>query len=175
MTTTSAICVMQTRVSVRSFTEQKTTEQQLDTLLRCAMSAPSAMNAQPWAFIVIDDSTILRTLGEQFPNSRVANNCQLCIIPCGDLSKTLPGAAQDFWVNDVSAAAQNILLAAHAMGLGAVWTGLHPAMDRVTLAQQLLHLPEHIIPLCIIPVGYPAENPAVKQKYNTDNIHHNQW
>jgi len=80
-----------------------------------------------------------------------------------------------FWINDVSAATENLLLAAHAMGLGAVWTGLHPNMERAAQVQQMLSLPEHIIPLCIVPVGVPAEHPAVKDKYLQENIHYNGW
>lgn len=167
--------MIQTRVSVRQFTTQKPTEQQIDTLLRCAMAAPSALNRQPWAFLVIDDHSLLDALAFQFPNSRVGNGCGICIVPCGDLSKALEGEAQDFWINDVSAATENLLLAAHAMGLGAVWTGLHPDKQRVRMAQELLQLPEHIVPLCIVPVGYPAETPAVKDKYNRENIHYNRW
>ena len=81
----------------------------------------------------------------------------------------------DFWINDVSAATQNLLLAAHSMGLGAVWTGLHPDMNRVKMVQEMLDLPEHIVPLCVVPVGVPAEQPAVKDKYKPENIHYNGW
>ena len=80
-----------------------------------------------------------------------------------------------FWINDVSAATENLLLAAHSMGLGAVWTGVHPNMERVAQVQGILGLPEHIIPRCIVPVGVPAEQPEVKDKYRTDNIHYNGW
>ncbi len=163
-----------TRVSVRDFTGDKISQAQIDTLLRAAMAAPSAMNHQPWAFIVVTEDSLLAQLGETFPYSRCANHPACAIIPCGDLSKAIEGDGQAFWINDVSAATQNILLAAHAMGLGAVWTGLHPT-DRYMQAQQLLGLPEHIIPLCIIPIGVPNEQPEIKDKYNTDNIHYNQW
>ena len=76
---------------------------------------------------------------------------------------------------DVSAATENLLLAAHAMGLGAVWTGLHPDMDRAKMVQEMLGLPEHIIPLCVVPVGVPAEQPEIKDKYKPENIHYNGW
>ena len=81
----------------------------------------------------------------------------------------------DFWINDVSAATENLLLAAHAMGLGAVWTGVHPSAERVAQVQTLLGLPEHIIPLCIVPVGVPAEQPQPKDKYTESNVHYNCW
>ena len=170
-----AIQTIMTRVSVREFTGEKITDAQIDTLLRAAMAAPSAINRQPWAFIVVTDESLIAKLGEALPYSRCSNHPACAIIPCGDLSKAIEGEMGAFWINDVSAATQNILLAAHAMGLGAVWTGLHPDMNRAALVQQMLGLPEHIIPLCVVPVGIPAEHPAVKDKYLPENIHHNSW
>lgn len=170
-----AIENIMTRVSVRQFTGEKITAAQVDTLLRAAMAAPSAINKQPWAFIVVTDQKIIEQLGEALPYSRCSNNPAIAIIPCGDLSKAIEGEMGAFWINDVSAATENILLAAHSMGLGAVWTGLHPDMNRAKLVQEMLGLPEHIIPLCIVPVGVPAEQPAIKEKYNEANIHYNRW
>lgn len=164
-----------TRVSVREFTGEKISDAQIDTLLRAAMAAPSAINKQPWAFIVVTDDALIAKLGEALPYSRCSNHPACAIIPCGDLSKAIEGEMAAFWVNDVSAATENLLLAAHSMGLGAVWTGLHPDMKRVALVQQLLNLPDHIIPLCVVPVGLPAEFPAVKDKFLPSNIHYNTW
>ncbi len=173
--TPSTLDIIRSRASVRQFTTEKPSEQQIDNILRSAFSAPTAMNRQPWHFLVIDDPALLKQIGEQFPYSRVGNNCQVCIIPCGDLTIAMEGTAREFWVQDVSAATQNILLAAHAQGLGAVWTGLYPDIPRVELCKSLLGLPEHIMPLCIVPIGYPAETPEVKNKYKTERIHRNQW
>ena len=170
-----AIQNIMTRVSVREFTGEKISEAQLDTLLRAAMAAPSAMNKQPWAFIVVTDEAKIAALGEALPYSRCSNKPAVAIIPCGDLSKALEGEMANFWINDVSAATENLLLAAHSMGLGAVWTGLHPDMNRAKMVQEMLGLPEHIIPLCVVPVGVPAEQPDVKDKYNPENIHYNEW
>ncbi len=170
-----AIHNIMTRVSVRNFTGEKISDEQIETLLRAGMAAPSAINKQPWAFVVIKDEAILAKLGEALPYSRCSNKPAIAIIPCGDLSKAIPGEMAGFWINDVSAATENILLAAHAMGLGAVWTGLHPDMNLAKMVQEMLGMPEHIIPLCIVPVGIPAENPDVKDKFNTDNIHYNAW
>lgn len=163
-----------TRVSVRQFTGEPISQQQIDTLLQCAMAAPSAINKQPWAFIVITDTALLQRIGNEMPNSRCQNNPACAFIPCGDLTKAIPDLPE-FWINDVSAATENLLLAAHAMGLGAVWTGVHPSAERVAQLQGILGLLEHIVPLCIVPVGYPAETPAVKHKYTTSNIHYNGW
>ena len=170
-----AIKNIMTRVSVREFTGEKISEAQIDTLLRAAMAAPSAINKQPWAFIVVTDEAIIAQLGEALPYSRCSNHPAVAIIPCGDLTKAIPGEMADFWINDVSAATENLLLAAHAMGLGAVWTGLHPDMNRAKMVQEMLGLPEHIIPLCVVPVGVPAEQPEVKDKFKRDNIHYNAW
>jgi nitroreductase len=120
-------------------------------------------------------STKIAQLGDSLPYSRCANHPAVAIIPCGDLSKAIEGEMAAFWINDVSAATENLLLAAHSMGLGAVWTGLHPDMNRAHMVQQLLGLPEHIIPLCVVPVGVPAEQPEVKDKYKPENIHYNAW
>ncbi len=170
-----AINNIMTRVSVRTFTGEKISDAQLDTLLRAAMAAPSAINKQPWAFIVVTDEEKIAALGEALPYSRCSNHPAVAIIPCGDLSKAIEGELGAFWINDVSAATENLLLAAHAMGLGAVWTGLHPDMNRAKMAQEMLGLPEHIIPLCVVPVGVPAEQPEIKDKYKPENIHYNQW
>lgn len=164
-----------TRVSVRQFTGEKISDEQIDILLRAAMAAPSAINKQPWAFIVVTDEALIAKLGEALPYSRCSNKPACAFIPCGDLSKAIEGEMAAFWINDVSAATENLLLAAHAMGLGAVWTGLHPDMNRAAMVQQMLGLPEHIIPLCVVPVGVPAEQPEVKDKYKPENIHFNKW
>jgi len=170
-----AINNIMTRVSVRQFTGEKISDAQIDTLLRAAMAAPSAINKQPWAFIVVTDEEVIARLGEALPYSRCNNHPAVAIIPCGDLSKAIEGEMGAFWVNDVSAATENLLLAAHAMGLGAVWTGLHPDMNRAKMVQNMLGLPEHIIPLCVVPVGVPAEQPEIKDKYKPENIHYNAW
>ena len=99
----------------------------------------------------------------------------LAIVVCGDLSKGLEGNALNYWVQDVSAASENLLLAAHALGLGAVWTGVYPLMERVNDVSRILELPRHIVPLNVIPVGYPAGETAPKDKWNPENIHYNGW
>lgn len=169
------IKTIMTRVSVRQFKSEKPSSAQINILLRAAMAAPSAVNKQPWEFLVVDDPDMLHKIGEQFPNSRVQNGAQVAIVPCGNMTEALEGEARDYWIQDVSAAVENLLLAAHSLGLGAVWTGLYPIEARAKQAAELLDLPEPIVPLCIIPVGYPAEQPAVKDKYQKDKIHYNVW
>ena len=170
-----AIENIMTRVSVREFTGEFISQEQIDTLLCAAMAAPSALNHQPWAFIVVTDRAVLDQIGEQLPYSRCANKPACAIIPCGDLTKAIEGEGQNFWINDVSAATENLLLAAHSMGLGAVWTGIHPGQERINILKEILNLPEHIIPLCVVTIGVPAEHPEVKNKYKEENIHYNKW
>lgn len=173
--TEAVLNAIQTRASIRKFTGEKISNEQINTLLRCAMSAPSAMNKQPWAFVVVTDEALLRKMGEAFPFCRCDNGAACAFVMCGDLDKALPGEGQGFWINDVSAATENLLLAAHAMGLGAVWTGVYPSSERTPEVQAMLGLPEHIIPMCIVPVGVPDEKTAVKQKFKEENIHYNRW
>lgn len=168
-----AVANILSRKSVRQFTAEPVTEAQIDTLLRCAMAAPSAVNFQPWDFIVVTERALLDTIGNRFPNTRISENVQVAFVMCGNMEKTFPGAP-DFWIDDVSAATENLLLAAHSMGLGAVWCGIFHT-DKVPGLQQILGLPEHIVPLCVVPVGHPAEDPEVKDKYKPENIHYNGW
>lgn len=166
---------IQTRASVRQFTGEKISNEQIETLLRCAMSAPTALNKQPWAFIVVTEDTLLSKMGEAFPFSRCGNGAACAFVMCGDLSKAIEGDGQGFWINDVSAATENLLLAAHAMDLGGVWTGVYPNPQRTAEVQEMLGLPENIIPMCIVPIGVPAEQPTVKDKFKQENIHYNRW
>ncbi len=173
--TEAVLNAIQTRASIRKFTGEKISNEQINTLLRCAMAAPSAINKQPWAFLVVTDEALLQRMGEAFPFSRCGNGAACAFVMCGDMTKTIEGEGQGFWINDVSAATENLLLAAHAVGLGAVWTGVYPSRERTAQVQELLGLPEYIIPMCIVPVGIPAEQPAVKQKFKEENVHYNRW
>jgi nitroreductase len=136
------------------------------------MSAPSACNAQPWQFVVIHDQTLLKEVPRINSHAAMAEHAPLAILVCGDLSLEIsPG----FWVVDCAAAVQNLLLAAHALGLGAVWTGVWPYPDRIGGFRRLLNLPPQVIPHSLIPLGYPAEEPAHEDRYRPDRIHHEGW
>ena len=166
---------LMTRTSIRAFTDQPVEAATVEQLLRAGMAAPTAVNKQPWAFVVIQEREQLDRLREVHPNARMLATAPLAIVVCGDLEKALPGAAQDFWIQDTSAATENILLAAHGLGLGAVWTGVYPNAERVAAISEVLGLPEQIVPLCVIPIGYPAENPEPKDKWNPSNVHYERW
>ena len=170
----SALDVIATRTSVRSYRDCPVGADTVELLLRAAMAAPSAVNRQPWAFVVVDDRELLRELAGALPFAKMAARAPLAVVVCGDLSRN-PGASGDWWVMDASAASENLLLAAHALGLGAVWTGVYPRGERVEAVRRVLGLPSDVVPLNLIPVGYPADNPEPKQKWNPANVRHNGW
>jgi nitroreductase len=147
-----------------------TTYEKIEKILRAGMAAPSAVNKQPWKFVVIKNREVLNKLAEANRGTRMAAQAPLAIAVCGDTTKAIEGEGREFWVQDASAATENILLAAHSLGLGAVWTGIYPIKERTTEIGKILELPDYQIVLCVIPIGYPAENPEVKDKWNTDNI-----
>ncbi|MGE0079314.1 MAG: nitroreductase family protein [Bacteroidales bacterium] len=164
-----------TRTSIRAYESKEVEDEKIQQILKAGMAAPTAVNKQPWQFVVVKKKEVLQALAAELPHAKMTANAPFAIVACGDLSKALEGNAAAFWIQDVSAATENILLAAHALGLGAVWTGVYPSDERVKSVQGVLHLPEHVIPLCVIPIGYPAENPMPKDKWKTENIHYDYW
>ena len=169
--TADAMEVIMTRTSVRSYTDKKVEPDKIESMLRAAMAAPTAGNKQPWAFIVVTEKDILNKLGDILPHAKMTSNAPLAIVCCGDISKGFEGEAMDFWVQDVSASIENLLLAAHSLDLGAVWTGVYPMSQRVTDVSDILSLPSNIIPVAVIPIGYPNGETAPKDKWNPENIH----
>jgi len=164
------------RKSVRSYTDRPVSRAQLDTLVRAAMAAPTGRDMRPWKFIVVEDRAALDTLRARLPYARMLREAQAAVVVCGDLSVTDEhGAPSTNWTFDCSAATENLLLAAEAMGLGAVWTGVHPYKERVDAVSAALGLPEYIVPLNVIPLGYPKGEQQAKDKYDEANIHYNRW
>lgn len=160
------------RRSIRRYTAEPVPEEVIQELLAAAMSAPSASNEQPWHFVIIDDRRILDQIPKYHPYSSMLKQAPLAIAVCGDLELEI---FKGYWVQDCSAATENILIAAQAKGLGAVWLGVYPREERVKATQKLLGLPEHVIPLCLISIGYPAETKPPSNRYSASRIHHNQW
>lgn len=163
------------RKSVRKYTKEEVKKEQLEMLVRAGMAAPSARNSQPWLFFVINDRAILDNLAKQLPNAKMLLSAKAAIVVCGNLQKALEGDGREFWVQDCSAATQNILLAAESMGLGAVWTGAYPRKETVNIIKVELGLPEHIVPLNVIPIGWQTGEEKPKQKYTEENIRWNKW
>ena len=171
----AVIETIMTRTSIRAFTDQPVEDEKIDIMLRAGMAAPTAVNKQPWAFVVVKSREQLDRLQQANPYSRMLATAQLAIVVCGDMTKAIEGPMQSFWIQDASAATENILLAAHALGLGAVWTGVYPHSERVTAISEVLGLPSYAVPLCVIPMGYPAESPEPKDKWNPENVHYDRW
>lgn len=160
------------RRSIRKYEDKPVSEKIIKEILGAAMMAPSAGNAQPWQFVIVDDREKLEMVASINKYATMAKKAPMGILVCGDLSlEKYPG----YWSQDCSAAVQNLLLAAHAKGLGAVWTGVYPDQERVPNFKKLFNLPEQIIPLGFIVIGHPAQESKKKDRYNEDRVHHNSW
>jgi len=161
-----------TRRSVREFTSEPVSQTEVETILRAAMHAPSACNQQPWHFIVVDEREKLDALADLHPFAKMLKKAPLSIIVCGDLSlETCPGN----WVIDCSAAMQNLLLSAHAHGLGGVWVGIHPVEERVKTIGQFLGLPKFAVPLCLSAIGHPSGPLPQVERFKPERIHRGAW
>lgn len=163
------------RTSIRSYENKTVEKEKIEKLLRAGMAAPTAMNKQPWHFVVITDKGQLQKLSEANPYAAMAAKAPLAIVVCGDMNKAAEGNAREFWIQDCSAATENILLAATGMGLGAVWTGTYPSKERCADVAKVLGLPESLIPLNTIVIGYPDADVSPKDKWNTENISYNTY
>ena len=163
------------RRSVRNFTGEPVDRSMLMTLLKAAMAAPSARNRQPWAFVTVTSRNVMDALAEGLPYTKMLYRAGGAIVVCGDSGVALQNGATDLWYQDAAAASENILLAAHAMGLGAVWSALFPYVDRSAHVRNILSLPEHVSPFSIIPVGYPTGEDKPKDKFRPERIHWEKW
>jgi nitroreductase len=161
-----------TRRSVRAYTDKPVSEELIHKLLVAAMSAPSAGNGQPWHFGVITERTVLNSLAELLPFGKMLLQAPLAIVVCGE-TKGQP--FDGYWVQDCSAATENLLLAAHALGLGGVWLGVYPREDRVAGVRTILGMPEPVTPLCVVSVGYPVEPTGALDRFRVERVYHNQW
>jgi len=159
------------RRSIRKYTEQAVSDEMIKELLDAAMSAPSAGNQQPWHFIVIEDRQILDEVPKFHPYSQMLKEAPVAILVCGDEQLE---RHKGFWVQDCSAATENILIAAHAKGLGAVWLGVYPNEGMLIKIRGLMDIPEHIMPFALISIGYPAEQKPRANRYDESRIHRNQ-
>ena len=162
------------RKSVRSYTSQPVSAEQVETLLRAAMAAPTAVNFQPWRFVVITERQQLDELAEVLPYAKMLKQAPLAIVVCGETT-WMGGAENPYWQQDCAAATQNILLAAEALGLGAVWTGVYPNAELYPILHDFLGLPANVQALCAIPVGHPAADEQPKDKWKPENIHYEKW
>lgn len=176
----AVLTVIHNRKSVRNFIPQKpVSKADLETLVRAGMAAPSAKNQQVWRFMVITERDILNSLSENLPWAKVLSKAGAAILVCADMDQVLEGPGAEFWIQDCSAASENILLAVEAMGLGAVWTGVYPygfiGEDKVLKVKDLLKIPSSVNILNAIAIGYPVGNEEPKDKYKGEYIHWENW
>ena len=171
------------RKSVRSYTEQKLSSEQIETLLKAAMAAPSGLNMQPWRFVVVTDQAVKEELAG--PRGGMIAQAAAVFVVCGQTTMMMrPFGQPDAepvatdnpnWNADCAAATENLLLAAEALGLGAVWTACYPYPERMINVREVLGLPEDVTPYCVVPVGYPAGDDQPKDKWKPENIHYDRW
>ncbi|HDJ21957.1 MAG TPA: nitroreductase family protein [Candidatus Bathyarchaeota archaeon] len=167
-----ALEAIYSRRSIRVFTGDEVPQEDVEKMLRAAMTAPSACNQQPWHFVVVrDKETHRRIMGVQ-KYTAMLEKASVAIIVCAQPGlEKCPG----FWVQDVSAAAENILLAAHALGYGATWCGLYPRDDPVWGVREIIGAPKDVVPFCVIAVGVPGEEKPPSQRYKRERVHFERW
>ncbi|WP_270516701.1 nitroreductase family protein [Sanguibacteroides sp. AM78-02pH3A] len=159
-----AIETIMGRKSVRKYLNKPVEEEKITTLLKAGMAAPSGKDTRPWAFVVVTKRAALDSMAAGLPYAKMLIQAPLAIVVCGDPS------VSSYWYLDCSAATQNILLAAEALELGAVWTAAYPYEDRMDVVRRYSQLPENLVPLCVIPIGYPDGPQKVKDKYDPNKI-----
>jgi nitroreductase len=161
-----------TRRSIRKYRDRPVDNDTVRKLLEAAMAAPSSMNIQPWRFVVIDDRAILDRIPQLHPHAKMLKEAPLAILVCADIKvQNMEG----YWAQDCSAATENILLSAHALGLGAVWLGVFPRKERMDAVAGLIGLPEDIKPVSLVSIGWPAEEKPASNRFEASFIHHNKW
>jgi nitroreductase len=169
-----AITVIHSRTSVRSFTGEAVSNEDLEEILRAGMAAPSAVGRSPWEFVVVTDRATLSRLREGLPYAKMLDKAGAAIVVCG-----IPAKAHlqkvEYAVIDGTCASENILLAVEALGLGAVWTAAYPYEDRAAHVRKVLGIPGEVIPLNVIPIGHPTGADTPKEKYDPGMIHHERW
>jgi nitroreductase len=161
-----------TRRSIRNFRGDPVPDQMVQTLLEAAMQAPSAGNQQPWQFMVISERALLDAVARFHPYAQMCLSAPLAILICGNVTDL---RHEGMWSQDCAAATQNLLLAAHALGLGAVWVGVLPNAERMKAFSALLKLPPHIVPFSLIPCGFPGEEKPPVKRFDPARVHHNGW
>lgn len=158
------------RRSIRKYASEPVSEGNIQTLLEAAMAAPSASNRKPWQFVVVTERDVLDTLAEAHPHGKMLSDAPLGIAVCGDLTEM-----ERYWVQDCSAATENMLLAVTALDLGGVWLGVYPRDERVAAVRRILHLPDHITPLSVVSIGHPAEEKEPRTQFDAERVHRETW
>lgn len=166
------LTVIHRRKSVRKYLDKPVEREQLITLLKAGMAAPTAADRRPWEFVVVTDKALLDSLATVSPTSKMVGNAAAAIVVCGDTRRALNS---NVWTQDCSAATQNILLAAEGIGLGAVWCGIYPEYFKYNHIRRIFDIPMEVIPMSLISIGWPTGEEKPKEKYDPSNIHWNEW
>jgi len=154
------------RRSIRRYTDEPVSDADVKAMLEAAMAAPSADNLQPWEFVVVREEGLRRRLAETHPWSRMGADAPVVFVVCGHERQS------SHWVEDTSAATQNLLLAAAGLGLGAVWVGVYPTSRSEAHVRSALGIPRELRVLCLVPVGHPAESKSPHTKYDERKVHY---
>jgi nitroreductase len=172
ITSMNLLEIIKKRRSIRRFTTQQVEKEKIAALLEAAMYAPSAVNKQPWHFIVIDDHAVMKRIMEAHPHSKMFETANIGVLVCGDLQLHHgPG----YWIADCAAATENILLAATTLGLGSCWVGIYPREDRMKAMKEIFVLPDHVEAFALVAIGYAAEQKNTPERFFQEKIHFNQW
>lgn len=166
----ATLSVIFNRKSIRNFIKDRpVSNEDIQTLIKAGMAAPSGKDTRPWEFLIINDRDILDKMAAELPTAKMLAEAPMAIVVCGDTVRS------SYWYLDCSAATENILLAAEAMDLGAVWTASYPYRDRMETVIKHTNMPAQVLPLVVIPIGYPKGNYSPKDKYDSSKIHMNKW
>ena len=163
------LAVVFSRRSIRVYTPEPVSEQDLQSLLEAGMAAPSASNRKPWHFVAVTDRETLRALAEAHPYGKMLARAGAAIAVCGD------PAISGWWVQDCSAATENILIAAAALGMGAVWLGSHGSPERERAIRGILSIPDSVGVLSLLSIGHPAEEKPPRTQYDASRVHRDRW
>lgn len=160
------------RRSIRKYTAEPVDDELVERLLRAAMAAPSAGNQQPWQFVVLREREVMAAITGVHPYAKMLPQAPVAVLVCGD-----PGSGKwpQYWEQDCAAATENLLIEAERLGLGAVWLGVHPLVERVGGIRAILGIPESIVPFALVPLGRPAERKPPADRYDVARVHHERW
>jgi len=167
-----ALKAIVSRRSIRKYTAEAVGDPCVRKVIEAGMYAPSAGNQQPWHFIVIRNKQTLLTIPQYHPHAQMLKEAGVAVLVCGDLSLE---KHKGYWVQDCSAAVENMLLAAHAQGISAVWLGIYPREDRVAGLRKLLGIPEQVVPFALVPLGYAAEKKEAEDRFKKERVHEEKW
>jgi len=162
-----------TRRSIRLYKNKPVPDELFESILKAGMYAPSAMNLQPWEFMIFNNPETISRCNQAIPHGEsILKQTPAAILVCGD-NKTEQNT--DYLVQNCSAAIQNILLQIHEIGLGACWIAVYPIADVIKNLREIFNIPDYIIPVALISIGYPSEEKTAEERYKREKIHYNKW